>query len=183
MPANLVTVSIALRPSPSLLLATLIAATVIAAAIALVVAHPAPLLPSLLPPLRSPSSLLATLVALAIPSSSPLPSLIRHPHCRHVALGGGGEDHTNPVRDPTSAANVGATILVAAFAARATSREGPVQQCAGFQCPADSLRQRGRASVGVCVAGIILLANRRRWRWRQHADGGGGGSVGNAATK
>jgi hypothetical protein len=95
-PTNLVTVSIALPPSPSLLLATLIAATVIVAAIALVVVHLAPssssLLatliaatvvaiaialvvthpapsspsPSLLPPLPAPSSLLATLVAIVI---------------------------------------------------------------------------------------------------------------------
>jgi hypothetical protein len=95
MPANLVTVSIALPPSPSLSLATLIAATVVAA-IALVVARPAPLsssllatliattvvaaaialvvdrptpllpLPSLLPPPPVPSSLLATLIAIVI---------------------------------------------------------------------------------------------------------------------
>jgi hypothetical protein len=95
-PANLVTVSTALPPSPSLLLATLITATVVAATIALVVAHPAPssssLLatliaatvvaaaialvvarpapsspsPSLLPPSPAPSSLLATLVAVVI---------------------------------------------------------------------------------------------------------------------
>jgi hypothetical protein len=38
------------------------------------------------------------------------------------------------------------------------------------------------AAVGVCVAGIILLANQWRW-WRQwHANNGGGSSVGNAAT-
>jgi hypothetical protein len=95
-PANLVTISIALPPSPSLLLATLIvatviaatialfvarpapssssllatpiAATVVAAAIALVVARPAPSLPSplLLPLLPVPSSSLATLVAIVI---------------------------------------------------------------------------------------------------------------------
>ncbi len=68
LPANLVTISIALPPSPSSSLATLIAATVVAAAIALVVAHPAPSSPSpsLLPPLPSPSSSLATLVAIVI---------------------------------------------------------------------------------------------------------------------
>jgi hypothetical protein len=96
LPTNLVTVSIALPPSPSLLLATLIAttvvaaaialvvarptilssllfatliaATVVAAAIALVVAHPAPSspLPLLLPLSPVPSSLLATLVAVVI---------------------------------------------------------------------------------------------------------------------
>jgi hypothetical protein len=96
LPAILVTVSIALPPSPSLLLATLIAttvvaaaialvvtcpapssssllftliaATVVAAAIALVVAHPTPLSlsPLLLPPSSAPSSLLATLIAIVI---------------------------------------------------------------------------------------------------------------------
>jgi hypothetical protein len=95
-PANLVTVSIALPPSPSLLLATLIPAAVVAAAIALVVARsapssslllatliaatviataitlvvacPAPSSPSplLLPSLPAPLSLLATLVAIII---------------------------------------------------------------------------------------------------------------------
>jgi hypothetical protein len=95
-PANLVIISIALLPSPSLslatliatkgvaaaialvvacpapssslLLATLIATTVVAAAIALVVARPAPSLPSpsLLPPSPAPSSSLATLVAVVI---------------------------------------------------------------------------------------------------------------------
>jgi hypothetical protein len=77
---------------------------------------------------------------LQLPSLSPLPSLARHP-CRHCAASdGGGEDHTNPVRDPTSAATVGATIIVTAFATRETGREGPVQWRAGFQRPADSLR-------------------------------------------
>jgi hypothetical protein len=68
LPANLVTVSIALPLSPSLLLVTLVATTVIAAAIALVVTRPVPLSPSplLLPPLPSPSSLLATLIAVVI---------------------------------------------------------------------------------------------------------------------
>jgi hypothetical protein len=42
LPTNLVTVSIALPPSPSLSLATLIAATVVAAVITLIVACPAP---------------------------------------------------------------------------------------------------------------------------------------------
>jgi hypothetical protein len=42
-------------------------------------------------------------------------------------LGGGGEDHTNPVRDPILAVTTGAAIIIAAFAARATGQEGPVQ--------------------------------------------------------
>jgi hypothetical protein len=68
MSANLVPVSIALLPSPSSLLATLIAATVVAAAIALVVARPVPSspLPSLLPPSPSPLSSLTTFVAVLI---------------------------------------------------------------------------------------------------------------------
>jgi hypothetical protein len=70
-----------------------------------------------LPPLLPPQS----------PSLSPLPSLACHPCCRRAALGGGGEDHTNPVHNSTSAATIGATIIVATFAARATGREGPVQ--------------------------------------------------------
>jgi hypothetical protein len=86
-----------------------------------------------------------------------LPSLARHPRRRRAASDGGGEDHTDPVRDPTLAATVGAAIIVTAFAACATGREGPVQRRAGFQRPADSLRQRGRAAVR--VAGVILLAD------------------------
>jgi hypothetical protein len=187
LPSNLVTVSIALPPSPSLLLATLIAATVLTAAIALVVACPAPLLPSplILPPSPLPSSLLANLIAIAIalfvasaftrlPPSSPL--------CR-AASGGGGEDHTDPVRDPTLAATIGAAIIVAAFAIRTTGREGTVQRCTGFQCPEDSLRRRSGAAVGIHVAGTILLADQRQRRRQQRADGGGSGVVGNAATK
>jgi hypothetical protein len=117
------------------------------------------------------------------PSLSPLPSLARHPCRHHAASGGGGEDHTNLVRDPTSAATVGATIIIAAFAAHGTGQEGPVQQRVGFQCPTDSLGQCGGAAVGIHVAGVILLANQRRWRWWWRADSGGGGGVGNAATK
>jgi hypothetical protein len=56
------------------------------------------------------------------------------------------------VRDPTLAAIAGATIIVAAFAARSIGREGPVQQRAGFQRPTDSLRQHGGAAVDICVA-------------------------------
>jgi hypothetical protein len=37
-------------------------------------------------------------------------------------LGEGGEDHTNPVRDPTSAATAGAAIIIATFAARVTGQ-------------------------------------------------------------
>ncbi len=90
------------------------------------------------------------------------------------------------MHDPTLAATIGAAIIVIALAARATGREGPVQQCVGFQRQADSLHQCWGAAVGVCVAGVILLADRRRWRqwrWWGRADGGGGGGVGNAATK
>jgi hypothetical protein len=83
----------------------------------------------------SPSTLVAIAIALAAPPSLPsqLPSLLpllslaHHPCCRHAASGGGGEDHTDPVRDPTSAATVGAAIIVAAFATRATGQEGTVQ--------------------------------------------------------
>jgi hypothetical protein len=73
-------------------------------------------------------------------------------------LGGGGEDHTDLVHDPTLAATNGATIIIAAFAARTAGKEGAVQQRAGFQHPADSLRQRGGAAVGVActdVAGLL----------------------------
>jgi hypothetical protein len=57
----------------------------------------------------------------------PLPSLAHHPCRRHAASGGGGEDHTNPVLNPTSAATVSAAIILTALAPRATDREGPVQ--------------------------------------------------------
>ena len=87
------------------------------------------------------------------------------------------------MRNPTSAATVGATIIVTALAARATGREGPVQRRTGFQRPADSLRQRGGAAVGVHVADVNLHAGRGQWRRRWHANGGGIGGVGNAATK
>jgi hypothetical protein len=69
------------------------------------------------------------------------------------------------------AATISAAIIIAAFAARTTSREGRVQQRTGFQCPADSWRQCGGAAVGICVAGVILLADRRWWRWRWRAGG------------
>jgi hypothetical protein len=46
-----------------------------------------------------------------------------------------------------------------------------------------SLQHHGGAAVGVCVAGINLHADRRRWRRWRCANGGGGGGVGNAATK
>jgi hypothetical protein len=62
LPANLVTISIALPPSPSLSPATLITATVVITTIALVVARPAPLSSSLLATLIA-----ATVVAAAIP--------------------------------------------------------------------------------------------------------------------
>jgi hypothetical protein len=65
------------------------------------------------------------------------------------------------VRNSTLAPTAGAAIIVAAFAARATSREGPIQQRVGFQRLADSLHQHGGAAVGVCVAGVILLADQR----------------------
>jgi hypothetical protein len=193
-------------PSPASSPATLVAiATSLFVAIA--VAHPPPLSPLPSPclphplcplppssPLQFPSSLPTTAAAAAIalvvthlplqlPSLLPLLSLAHHPCCHCTALGGGGEDHTNLVRDPTSAATAGAAIIVATFAARATGREGLVQQRAGLQRPADSLRQRDWAAVGVCVAGDILLANQRQWRRRQHADGGGGDGVGNAINK
>jgi hypothetical protein len=117
-----------------LLLATLIAATVLAAAIALVVARPAPslLLPLLLPPLPLPLSLLATLIAVVIALFVASAFTSRHPCCRRATLGGGEEDHTNQVRDPTSAATIGATIIVTTFAAHATGREGLVQHHVGF---------------------------------------------------
>jgi hypothetical protein len=70
------------------------------------------------------------------------------------------------MRNPTLAAAASVAIIVAAitfaaFAAWATGREWPVQQCTGFHCPADSVHQRGRAAIGVCGAGVILLANQR----------------------
>jgi hypothetical protein len=71
-PANLVTISIALPPSPSLLLATLIAATVVTTAINLVVAHPAPLSSSLLATLIT-ATVVATAIALSV--ARPAPSL------------------------------------------------------------------------------------------------------------
>ncbi len=110
---------------------------------------------------------------------------LQHRH-RRAASGGGGEVHTNPVRNPTSAATISSAIIITALAARATGLEGSVQQRTGFQCPADSLHRRGGAAFGIRVAGVILLAEQWRWRrrWqRQHANSGGGGSVGNAATK
>ncbi len=90
------------------------------------------------------------------------------------------------MRNPILATTVGAAIIVTALATCVTGRQGLVQQLVGFQRPAVSLRQRGGAAVGICVAGVILLADRqrwRRWRRRQHANGGGSGDVGNAATK
>jgi hypothetical protein len=66
------------------------------------------------------------LLPLQLPSFLPLPSLARHPCCRCAASGGGGEDHTNLVRDPSLAATAGGAIIVVAFATRATSRKGPV---------------------------------------------------------
>jgi hypothetical protein len=124
LPANLVTVSITLLPSPSSLLATLIAATVLATAIDLVVACPAPLLPSplLLQPSPLPLSSLATLVA----------------------------------------------VVFVLFVASA------------FNPPLLLLCRL--AAVGVCVAGVNLLAEQRQWRRRRHANSGGGGGSGNAAT-
>jgi hypothetical protein len=95
-------------------------------------------------------------------------------------FGGGGEDNTNPARDPTLATAASATIIIAAFAARTTSWERPVKQHAGIQCPTDSVRQHGGAAVSFCEAGVILHANQQRRRWR-HADSGGC-SIGNAAT-
>jgi hypothetical protein len=75
-PAILVTISIALLPSPSLSLATLIAATVVAAAIALVVAFPAPLSSSLLVTLIA-TTVVAAAIALIV--ACPAPSF-RIPH-------------------------------------------------------------------------------------------------------
>jgi hypothetical protein len=77
-------------------------------------------------------------------------------------------------------ATTGAAIIAAAFAAHASGREGLFQQCAGFQCPADGVHQRGWAAVGVRVVGFILYANQRHWQWRR-AKGSGCG-VGNVAT-
>ena len=190
LPTTLVTITIALLPSPSLSLA-----------------HPhhhCPhhCLPQLsLPPL--PFLLLAhhlhhcchcschccnchhnclpPLLSLQLPSLLPLISLPATLVAVTPPLGGGGKDHTNLVRDPTLAAAASAIIIIATFAARATSREGLAQQHTGIQRPADGVRQHGRAAVGICVAGVILHANQRQqWQWR--ADGCGCG-VGSAATK
>jgi hypothetical protein len=151
--------------------------------------------PSHRPHPRPPPSLPSPL-----PSSLPSPLLTRQPcHCLHrlAALtllvayhphrrNSRRRCHRPRCRLPRT--TVSAAIIVTAVAARATGQEGegPVQQCAGIQRPADSLRRRGGAAVSVRVAGVILLADRRRWRrWRRRrrADGGGGGGVGNAATK
>ncbi len=75
------------------------------------------------------------------------------------------------MRNPTSAATVSVNIIITAFATRATGQEGLVQQRAGFQRPADSLRQRGRAAVRV-AASSSLPTN----------GGGGGGSGGSVPT-
>jgi hypothetical protein len=194
-PAILVTVVIALPPSPTSSLPTLITVAIPlivachshATTIALVVGCLPPLLPLpfLLPPLPSPLSLLTTRVTVC---NHPLCCLCLHSPTTLVAVMprwvGEGEDHTNPVHDPTLAATAGAAIIVAAFAAPATGREGLVQQCAGFQCPADGLRQRSGAAVCICVAGVILHADQQLWRqWQWHANGGGSGSVGNVAIK
>jgi hypothetical protein len=111
---------------------------------------------------------------LIIISIALLHSLARHPHCRHATSGGGGEDHTNPVRNPTLATTTGATFIVAAFAACATRREGLVQRRAGFQCPADSLRRCGggccRRSCSrrhpPCQPTVVEAAAACRW-WKQ----------------
>jgi hypothetical protein len=51
---------------------------------------------------------------------SPLPSLACHPRHCCATSGGGGEDHTNLVHNPTLAATVGAAIIITAFAAHPT---------------------------------------------------------------
>jgi hypothetical protein len=161
MPASFVTIDIALPPSPSSSLAhlrrhcphrcrhsrrcrhlprcclptTFVAVTIAFATIAITIViacHPRC---HCNPPLHCLClHLPATLVPVALPLSR-----------------GGGEDHTNPVRDPTYATAAGATIIVAAFAARATGREGPVKQHACIQRRADGMHQRGVAAVGVLV--------------------------------
>ncbi len=98
-------------------------------------------------------------------------------------LGWGSKGPYQPVRNPTSATTVGAATIVTVFAACATGREGPVQQCMGLQRPADSLRQCGGAAVGFCVAVVILLTDQQQWQQWQRANSGGGGGVGNVATK
>jgi hypothetical protein len=100
-----------------------------------------------------------------------------------LPFGGGGVDHFNPARNPTSAAAIGNAIIVAAFAARVTVQEGLVKQCVGIECPANGMRQWGGATVGFCEAGVILHADRQQRR-RRHANGGSCGvGVGNSATK
>jgi hypothetical protein len=83
-PANLVTISITLPPSPSLSLATLITSTVFTAAIALVVAHPAPLSSLLLATLIA-TTVIAAAIALVVarPAPSSHPRLRRHCSCHH----------------------------------------------------------------------------------------------------
>jgi hypothetical protein len=75
----------------------------------------------------------------------PLPSLARHPCCRHAASGGAGEDHTDLVRDPTLAATVGAAIIITALAARKTSQEGLVHNARD-----SNAWQTACANVGGC---------------------------------
>jgi hypothetical protein len=173
-----------LPPSLPLPLLSSLPATFVASTIALIVAHlpPLSLLPSILSPLPVPSTLLATLVAVTITLF--VASAFTHPppllplRCH---LGGQGEDHTNPVRNPTLATATGAAIIVAAFAAQATSKEGPIKQQAGFQRLADGMRQCGVAAVGVCGAGVILHPG-KQWQGRRRAKGSSCG-IGNVATK
>jgi hypothetical protein len=78
------------------------------------------------------------------------------------------------VRNPTSAATVGAAIIITTLATCATGWEGPVQRRAEFQCLADSSHRRGGAAVGVHVAqaSSSLPTN----------GGGGSGSGGGVTT-
>jgi hypothetical protein len=80
------------------------------------------------------------------------------------------------VSNPTLAAATSATIVLTAvafatFAARMTGWEGPVQQRAGFHCPADSMSQRVR-----------LLSALMEQASSSSPTNGGGGSSGSIST-
>jgi hypothetical protein len=143
LPTTLVTIAIAMPPSPSLLLATLIAVT-----IALIVTHHSHHRHHC-PCCHSPTTLVTIAITLATIAFAIIIACCPGCHCNHPLcclslhlpatlvtirplLGREGEDHTNPMSNPTMTAANGATIIIATFATCTTGREGPVQQRAGF---------------------------------------------------
>ncbi len=150
-----------------------------------IVARPAPSspLPSLLPPSPSPSSSLATLVAVAITLfvtsafTRPPPS---SPSRRHGW--GRGEPYRSGARSYFGRHHRRRHHRCRLCRPRDLPGGAGPTTCR-ILTPGRQLARRGGAAVGVRVAGVILLADQRRWRWQRRADGGGGGGVGNAATK